>query len=179
MTLSLVNLELYVLRRSTNRLGLKFRWAWSKLDLTIETSVSLAQQIQWALLLHFNQLQTNPGAQEPQRAQARIPAQIYPPQATFYATNGYVCFEVQGKCGKTFYCSVSLDLVVHVVRWPYAMERGNGKLLTQRVCKLTCFTLPECWTGIEKEIVYIQMLATRCLLFLPSCFPITEETWPI
>ncbi len=44
------------------------------------------------------------------------------------------------------------------------------------VYKLTCFTLPECWTGIEKEIVYIQMQATRCLLFLPSCFPITEET---
>lgn len=81
--------------------------------------------------------------------------------------------------GRPFYCSVSFDLLVHVVcvvRWPFATGRGNGKLLAQRVCKLTRLTPPECWTGIEKEIVYIQMLATRCLLFLPSCFPITEET---
>ena len=62
------------------------------------------------------------------------------------------------------------------VRWPFAAGQGNDKPLAQRVCKLTCFTLSECWTGIEKDIVYIQMLATRCLLFLPSCFPITEET---
>lgn len=29
------------------------------------------------------------------------------------------------------------------------------------VCKLTHFTLPECWTGIEKEVVYIEMLNSR------------------
>lgn len=44
------------------------------------------------------------------------------------------------------------------------------------VCKLTRFTLPECWTGIEKEVVYIEMLNSRRLLFLPPCFPITAET---
>lgn len=43
VTLSLGNLEVYVLSRSTNRPGLTFRWAWSKLHFTIETSVSLAQ----------------------------------------------------------------------------------------------------------------------------------------
>lgn len=69
-----------------------------------------------------------------------------------------------------------LICIVCAVRWPFATGRGKGKPLAQRVCKLTCFTHPECWTGIEKEIVYIQMLATRCLLFLPPCFPITEET---
>lgn len=78
--------------------------------------------------------------------------------------------------GRPFLVLFSFDLLVRVVQWPFATGRGNGKLLAQRVCKLTCFTLPECWTGIEKEIVYIQMLATRCRLFLPSCFPITEET---
>lgn len=101
----------------------------------------------------------------------------------FYTTNGYVCFEAHSKCRKTlfffnfYYCSGSFDLLVYVARWPFATRgRGDDKRWAQRVCKLTCFTLPECWTGIEKEIVYIQMLATRCLLFLPSCFPITEET---
>lgn len=91
---------------------------------------------------------------------------------------GLFVFEVQGKRGKTFLI-VLLVLIypcVCVVRWPFATMRGNGKILAQSVCKLTCFALPECWTGIEKAIVYIQMLATRCLLFLPSCFPITEET---
>lgn len=53
MTLSLVNLELYVLSRSTNKLGLNFRWVQSKLGLTIETSVSLAQQIQQTIALAF------------------------------------------------------------------------------------------------------------------------------
>lgn len=67
--------------------------------------------------------------------------------------------------GRPFYCSVSFDLLVHVVciaRWLVATVRANGKLLARSVYKLTCLTLPECWTGIEKEIVYIQMLATRC-----------------
>lgn len=76
------------------------------------------------------------------------------------------------KSGTTSYCSCIFDLpanVACVVRWPCAVGGGggDGKLLAQRVCKLTCFTLHECWTAIEKEIVYIQMLATHCLLFLP------------
>lgn len=29
------------------------------------------------------------------------------------------------------------------------------------VNKLTRFTFPECWTGIEKEIVYIEMLNSQ------------------
>lgn len=92
---------------------------------------------------------------------------------------GVFVLKAKVNVGRPFYCSVSFDLLVHVVcvvRWPSATGRGNGKLLAQGVCKLTRLTLPECWTGIENEIVYIQMLATRCLLFLPSCFPITGET---
>lgn len=38
------------------------------------------------------------------------------------------------------------------------------------VYKLTRFTFPECWTSIEKEIVYIEMLNTRRQLFFPPVF---------
>lgn len=48
--------------------------------------------------------------------------------------------------------------------------RWDGEVVHSRVGKLTRFPLPECWTGIEKEIVYIQMRDTRCLLFLPPVF---------
>lgn len=74
-----------------------------------------------------------------------------------------VCFKIQDRYEKSF---VVLQLVCVCC-----------KVLAQRLCKWTCFTPSECQTGIEKEIVYI--LATRRWLFLPSCFPITWETWPI
>lgn len=55
---------------------------------------------------------------------------------------------------------------------------GKG-VVHSGVCKLTCFPLPECWTGIEKEIVYIQMLDTRCLLFLPPVFQTLSRHDPV
>lgn len=52
-------------------------------------------------------------------------------------------------------------------------------MVNSRVCKLTCFTPPKCWTGIEKEIVCIQMLDTRCLLFLPPVFQTLKRHDPV
>lgn len=55
----------------------------------------------------------------------------------------------------------------------------DGKVVHSRVGKLTRFPLPECWTGIEKEIVYIQMLDTRCLLFLSPVFQTLRRHDPV
>lgn len=54
------------------------------------------------------------------------------------------------------------DVLIHVVCCRFALLRVwtvNSGLWA--VYKLTRFTFPECWTGIEKEIVYIEMLNTR------------------
>jgi len=72
----------------------------------------------------------------------------------------------------------SIVSVFCFVRWDFAKGRGmvNFWLGGQQKCKLTCSPLPECWTGIEKEIVSVQMLATRRLLSLPPCLPVAVET---
>lgn len=100
---------IYVLIGSPNSVGLEFRWAQSKLGLTIDTSVALPQQIQGALLLHFNQVQTNPGAQDPQTALASNPAPLPLHKPPFILLMDLFVL-VQGKCEETFYCCVSFDL---------------------------------------------------------------------
>ena len=64
------------------------------------------------------------------------------------------------------------------IRWPFTTGRGNGKLLALRVCKLTCFNLPECWTGIEREMFTFRCWPAAPCFFFPPVFKSLERHDP-
>lgn len=100
---------------------------------------------------------------------AQGPRNPWPAQASIqhkYITlllMGVFCFEALGKFGNTLYALVRFWCTPTCsVCCRFALQRVwtvNSGLCG--VYKLTRFASPECWTGIEKEIVYIEMLNTR------------------
>lgn len=108
------------------------------------------------------------GPRNPWPAQASIQyKQIY-----HYSANGCVRFEAQGKFGNTLHALVHFWCIrTRSVRCRFVLL---GLWMVNfglwEVYKLTRFTFPQCWTGIEKEIVYIEMLNTRHQLFFPPVF---------
>lgn len=146
MTLCLVNLELYVLSRSTNRLRLNFRWVRSKLGLTIEISVSLAQQNPASpsscILISSKPTQ---GPRNPNQSRPGSSPNIPLHKPPFIPLMGMLVLKSKVNVGRAFYCPLSFDVLVHVVcvvRWPFATGRGDGKLLAQGGVQINMFHSP-------------------------------------
>lgn len=116
-----------------------------------------------------------PGPQEPPAAQVWL----YPThplcKLPLCATNGDVCFVAWAQSGKNLCWSG----VVACVAW------GGGTVKSWLLeCANEHVSLPPLLNAgqpLKRAFLffYIQMAATHCWLFLPSCFPITEKTWPI